>query len=255
MVELSHPEIPPQLNGLRILHLTDLHIRRGRPITPQLRKTMFALRRTPADLVFLTGDIMHRRGDEHAALQSLEALASAWSARLGAFGVFGNHDSVDFANAAKARTDIPIQWLVNENCDVGTNLRIVGASYPEDVLTAVGKKASVPGRLSLAISHYPTEIFTAAELGLPLLFCGHTHGGQFRLNKNYIPHTSCDLPGSKACGLLRFKGTVCAISRGLGTALLQFRVNCPSQIPLYILRRGPLPSVRDPLRIEQTRAW
>jgi predicted MPP superfamily phosphohydrolase len=255
--ELTHPELPAKLSGLRILHLTDLHIRRGRPISPQIRKTIFALKRTPADLVLITGDSMHRRGDERAALQTLLALSEHWIAPMGAFGIFGNHDSVAFAKLVSQTPELPVTWLNNTSVDVGPQLRLIGASYPEDLYAAYTHPTSPTPtpRFNLGLVHYPTELFGAAELGIPIILAGHTHGGQFRLSRNLIPHTSCDLPGRLGTGVLRLRGSLCAISRGLGTALVQVRLNCPSQLPLYILKRGALPSSPNPDRIHKVVSW
>ena len=255
--ELRHPELPAKLSGLRILHLTDLHIRRGRPISPQIRKTIFALKRTPADLVLITGDSMHRRGDERAALQTLLALSEHWIAPMGAYGIVGNHDSHAFAQLVASTPQLPVTWLNNSAVDVSPLLRLIGAGYPEDLYAAFTSPTtpSPTPRFNLGLVHYPTEIFGAAELGIPLILAGHTHGGQFRLSKNLIPHTSCDLPGRLGTGVLRLRGTLCAISRGLGTALVQVRLNCPSHLPLYILKRGALPSSPDPDRIHKVVSW
>ena len=105
-------------------------------------------------------------------------------------------------------------------------------------------RASVPpclraSPLPFLISHYPTEIFPAAELGIPLMIAGHTHGGQIRLIKGHVPHTSSDFPSHVATGMIRLRNTVCAVSRGVGEAYVGVRINCPRQLPMYTLRRGP----------------
>ncbi len=92
--------------------------------------------------------------------------------------------------------------------------------------------------LSLVLTHYPSEVFPAAELGLPIVLAGHTHGGQFRLSPRHIAHTASDMPGRLATGILRLRNTLLCVSRGLGEGFLDLRINCPQQMPLYTLRRG-----------------
>ena len=237
--DLVHPEVPPSLDGTTILHLTDTHVRRGRPFTPARRTLADAIRRTHADLVCLTGDYMTRPGDEPAALRSLRALVEACSPPLGIFGIFGNHDSVAFERGAAALPGV--RWLHNESVDVPgrPGLRLLGASYPED---AVGALLSLgpprAGAFTLALAHYPTEAFALGDAGVQVLLAGHTHGGQVRLSPRFAPHTSSDLPPHLASGLMRYRRTIVAVSRGLGAAVISWRFNCPARA-LYSLRRLP----------------
>jgi hypothetical protein len=240
---LPHSAVPRALDGLTILHLTDTHVRRHELNHPSFRRVLHALRSTPVDLVVLTGDYMTHPGNEPAALAMLRAMADSWTARLGAFGVFGNHDSPLFMEQARA---IPnITWLENRAIDLpGLPLTLLGASYPEDLFAAALDRGIAPrDSFSLVLTHYPTEVFPAAELGLPIVLAGHTHGGQFRLSPRHILHSASDIPGRLATGILRLRNTLVCISRGLGEGFLDFRLNCPQQMPLYTLRQGPTPEV------------
>ena len=96
--------------GLRVLHLTDLHVRGPRPRHGRLLDELAAC---DADLVLLTGDYMTKAGDERAALPVLRRVVEALRPRLGLYGVFGNHDTPAFAEACRAR--LPrVRWLGNE---------------------------------------------------------------------------------------------------------------------------------------------
>ncbi len=240
-VEVFHPAIGPSLDGLTILHLTDLHVRQGHPTTPFRTALAQNLSQLPVDLAVFTGDAMNYPGDEDAAMEAMSAVVGACRASRGMVGVFGNHDSPSFRDRA---AEIPgIRWLRDEVLDLpDIPLTLVGPEDPEDLLgTLVAAPAIAPGRFPIALVHYPTEIYPAAELGIPLVLAGHTHGGQLRLSPNFAPHTSTDLPGSLACGITRLRETLCCVPRGLGQAVVELRFNCPPQAPIYILRRGPLP--------------
>jgi len=242
--DLCHPSVPPELEGLRILHLSDSHIERLYPQPPHHHRLLDALARTQADIIFLTGDYMTSPGDEPPALRALEELSRTWRSRFGAFAVRGNHDTARFIDGAR---QIPgLRWLSHESVkipiDLGRGncaLRIIGSGFPESLLESIGTPAD---SFALALVHYPSEIFAAAELRIPIVLSGHTHGGQVRTHASWLPHTSCDLPGNLASGVFRLRETVLCISRGLGAAVLPFRVNCPAQAPLYTLRRRPFGS-------------
>ncbi|MCL4742899.1 MAG: metallophosphoesterase [Phycisphaerales bacterium] len=250
--ELPLPSLPAALEGLRILHLSDLHVRRLRLRSGLIARTVAALPHAPVDLVLLTGDYADRPGHEHAALRTLRAFASSWRAPHGAVAVFGNHDTALMRRLA--RTVPGLRCIDAGAIDLpDLPLRILGASYPEDLFAAALER-SVDDRFEVALVHDPVAAIAAAELRVPLVLAGHTHGGQVRVSARAIPHTSSDLPASLASGVLRIDGTTCCISRGLGDAMLPLRLNCPPHAPLYVLRRGDDagPSVRAPCSV---RPW
>lgn len=242
--EIAHPAVPPDLGGLSILHLCDLHIRRARPWTPTLRRVLDGLPSVPVDLVCLGGDYAEHPPDAPAAASVLAELAGAWRARLGAVGVFGNHD--DGATRALLRASLPdVRWLDAETVPLpapGAALAVVGASYPEDAFAAVASAAEppTPATLRVGLAHHPAGAVAMTQLRVPIVLSAHTHGGQWRAGPSLAPHTSCDLPASLAWGVVRFDRSLVLTPRGLGTAALHLRVRCPPQAPLYVLRHGPL---------------
>jgi predicted MPP superfamily phosphohydrolase len=256
-----HPAIPAALNGLRILHLADSHITRVLPRPSHHRQLLRALEQVQADLVVLTGDCMNHPGDELAALRALDELSHSWRSRFGALAIPGNHDTAAFVREARRLPNL--RWLDQESVDYEFDLgkgrallRVVGSGFPENLMLAASRIAGAPAPcrtpshaacpsapkpdFTLALTHYPTEVFVAAQLGLPLLLAGHTHGGQIRPHSAFAPHTSCDLPAHQAGGIFQLRETMLCISRGLGRAVLPIRLNCPAQAPLYTLAHGNL---------------
>ncbi|MEM1184489.1 MAG: metallophosphoesterase [Planctomycetota bacterium] len=265
--DLPHPDLPPGLDGLSVLHLTDTHVRsHPAPVRSQTQRRLPRVLariqdQAPPDLAVFTGDAMDRPEDEDAALAALEQQLSALRPRLGWFGVFGNHDTPGFQRRAKELT--AIRWLCNTHEDLDrAPLRILGVSEPEDVFEAVlGLPRVEPGAsqpFTLCLAHFPPQVYPIARFGLPLLLAGHTHGGQIRPSPKSVPHTSSDLTTDLGTGLLRLGRTLCAISRGVGETAIDLRINCPPQLPLYTLRRGPLPGgpdQDDPPRLRQVIPW
>lgn len=256
--EIAHPAVPPTLDGLRILHLTDFHARRSQGRHSTLGRLGAVLDRFEFDLIALTGDYMDAPGEEQAAARELERLAARWRTRFGAFGIFGNHDTGAFID--RARTIPGIRWLENESAGVpGLPLRLLGAGFPEDVLAAAWRDVTAgesrAGEFTLALIHYPTELHACAAVGVPIVLCGHTHGGQIRLSPTFAPHTSSDLPAHLASGVLRLGDTLGVISRGLGEGVVPVRVNCPPQAPVITLRRGPIAGGAATEALRMVRAW
>jgi predicted MPP superfamily phosphohydrolase len=286
---LSSVRSDSPVNGLRILHLSDLHVRRVPTWSGKLRRLCSALARVECDLVVITGDVMDHPGDETAATNALRTILDALPpARLlapmglQALGVLGNHDSMEFARAA-GRELKGVRFLRNESIEIpcGKNhldvaLRVLGWSWPEDPLgTMLNSEDLAPqgadlrvsglGRneasdpFTIVLAHMPSMIFAAADMALPLILTGHTHAGQVRLSPRLAPHTSSDVPMHLATGVLRLRSTLCCVSRGLGDGVMQgLRINCPWQAPLYTLRRGPLPVLPEGASaqtVHQVMAW
>jgi predicted MPP superfamily phosphohydrolase len=88
---------------------------------------------------------------------------------------------------------------------------------------------------AILIAHTPKRLVEAAALSVPLLLCGHTHGGQIVL------------PGVGAvaarefpviAGSARRENTTVFVSRGVGTVYVPVRLNCPPEVA--ILKIQPL---------------
>ncbi len=96
-IRLPHAAARLPAGGLRILHLTDSHFHGGRRSARERRKIdrIAALTRNlEYDLLVHTGDFIHFDAGLENVLRLLDAVPAP---RLGAFGVFGNHDYTHYA--------------------------------------------------------------------------------------------------------------------------------------------------------------
>lgn len=259
-ITLALPDLPAELQGVRIAHVTDLHITRVRRHHSRIAD---ALAGAEADLVALTGDYIDKPGQEAAGHRQLRHIVEAAAPALGFFGVFGNHDTAAFR---KRVADLPVRWLFDEGMHLdGLPMEVWGVDTHHHHSThdalAVARRiaahnghprpapraddhvhdddAHEPRTLRLMLCHMPTFMITAADLDMDLMLAGHTHGGQCRLPGARALINSCDLPLHLTSGVLRHRHTLCAVSRGLGETMLPLRIWCGSQLPIYTLRRGP----------------
>ncbi len=106
-VDVSLAGLPAALEGLRIAHVTDLHIRR-----PQTRheRMIRQLARLRLDMVVMTGDYTADPGYERPTVKVLEALCREVKPVHGIFAVCGNHDEVELIEQTR---HLPIRWLNN----------------------------------------------------------------------------------------------------------------------------------------------
>ena len=175
-VTVTFPDLPPELDGLKIVQLTDLHIGpilRGDFIDAVVSKTN-ALK---PDLVVITGDFVdgstERLASEFDGLRRLKA-------PLGVYGVTGNHEYYSGAGAwVKALEERQVRMLMNEHVVLkhhGADFILAGI---EDRRGRPDLKAafrdSPEGLISLLLSHEPSDGMRHKVASLTL--AGHTHGG------------------------------------------------------------------------------
>ncbi len=185
-VEIPFANLPDGLNGLRILHITDLHLAAGLPVH-FVQKLVDKTNKLQADMVVFTGDIL----DDHAIrhLPEFEILKTVQS-KLGTFYVAGNHEYYwNIETALAAFRSIGFHVLVNstETLQVnGATLQVSGVAdpaarqfgkEPADLNKLVAQQKSEAFKIFLA--HQPAIADKACDKGFDLQLSGHTHGGQF----------------------------------------------------------------------------
>jgi len=87
--------LAPELDGLRILHLSDLHLGAGRT-HHDLRALLDSLRPHPPDLIVLTGDVADKLEELVAGLD----VVTAFAPRLGVYAALGNHEYLNGTKTA-----------------------------------------------------------------------------------------------------------------------------------------------------------
>jgi uncharacterized protein len=247
-VDLPVPELPRELDGLRIAHVSDLHVKRWNKRLSQLVNQLTAMR---LDLVAFTGDVQHLPPHLDAAVEVMRRITRHLRPAIGSFGVFGNHDEADFVEAVE---NLPIHWLRNEAFAIrGKPLEIMGLheerhEQPDAAALALnlGRRAEEPpsrasreksAAFRILLCHNPARVHAADALGAKLTLCGHTHGGQIRLPWKRSLINSTDLPQWMSSGAFRTRSGLLCISRGLGESGLPLRTWCPPHMPVYTLRR------------------
>jgi hypothetical protein len=239
-VEVRLDRLPRELDGFRIVQITDLHVGPtiGRPMVEDLVVRCNAL---GADLVAITGDLVDgsvaRLGDAVGLLGRLKS-------RYGTFFVTGNHEYYSGVDAwLQFLRGIGIRVLRNERVSIGAS----GASFdlagvddanahryhPDhgpDVAAAVAGRDEA--RELVLLAHQPKTIFSAARHGVGLQLSGHTHGGQLwpgtllvRLVHPYV----ADLHQHN-------ERTQIYVSRGTGYWGPPMRLGSPSELTLLTLR-------------------
>ncbi|UYL10135.1 metallophosphoesterase [Bdellovibrio sp. SKB1291214] len=185
-VEIPFKNLPEGLNGLRLLHITDLHVAPGLPI-PFVQKLVDKTNSLNADLVIFTGDIL----DDHAGrhIPEFDILKKIQS-KFGTYYVPGNHEYYwNIESSLAAFRGIGYHVLLNQTETLqvnGSALQISGIAdpaarqfghEPADLEKLVSQQKAEAFKIFLA--HQPAIADKACDKGFDLQLSGHTHGGQF----------------------------------------------------------------------------
>jgi uncharacterized protein len=243
--EITYTEIwlhrlQPAHDGLRIVHLTDIHHSLFTPLE-DVQRAVYLANQLRADVVALTGDyVTFSPTYIWPAARALGKLR----ARLGVFAVLGNHDfQVDPGLVTRALHAQHIRVLRNahHSLRVGSaSLWLVGIDdlwWNRDDLP--GALHSIPARdPKILLCHNPVGIQRAATHGIDLVLSGHTHGGQVRLPVVGSVYGRSKLGQRFVEGWNRLHNTQIYVSRGIGKVLLPLRLGCPPEIACLRLRRA-----------------
>lgn len=232
------PDLPEAFEGLRILHLTDLHVDMDEQ---NLQAVMRHIEPLDYDLCVLTGDYRKLTwGPVEDALDGMTRLRQA--IRGEAYAVLGNHDSVRMVPALE---DMGYRLLMNEMVPLergGDRIYLAGVDdahyYRAHNLHRAGDDIPAGG-ISLLLSHTPEIWREAAHAGYDLFLCGHTHGGQLCLPGGIPLTLDADCPRHLGRGFWQANGMQGYTSPGAGTSVLNVRLNCPPEVTLHTLSRGP----------------
>ncbi|HEX8341955.1 MAG TPA: metallophosphoesterase, partial [Tepidisphaeraceae bacterium] len=195
----------------------------------------------PPDLILVSGDFVDDKADHRPALPLLRRFAGGLRARLGVWGVLGNHDT-DLL-PLRVDADWPVRLLYNDIITLehaGATLRLIGLhgihnnDADDAVLASLPPRA--PGVLTLALSHTPTQSMRLRGKA-DVVFTGHTHGGQVCLPGGWPIITHDALSRRFASGMHRFDPDFwLSVSRGCGFSSYAVRVFCPAEVVEIVFR-------------------
>jgi predicted MPP superfamily phosphohydrolase len=277
-VEIPTANLPPALDGMSIVQLSDIHLS-GSMSRTDVRRAVDMANELGADLAVVTGDFITGAADPLAdCIDEIRQLR----AHLGVFGCNGNHEiyarAEDAAQALFAQAGMKL--LRHENVQLafrGAHFNLLGVDYQRERAHSGQRLEMLPDLAPLVrrdmpnilLSHNPNTFNRAAELGIELSLAGHTHGGQVQVEildhrfsparfiTDYIagayfrplsmPATNLRAlkqanysPSQQALISSRAQPplSVLYVNRGLGTVGAAVRLGVPPEITLLTLRRA-----------------
>jgi predicted MPP superfamily phosphohydrolase len=176
-------DLPPNLKGLKIVQLSDMHLGTG-PNHHQIKKLVDQALALKPDIIVLTGDIFDGMiADIGLELRHLARL----KAPHGVYFVLGNHECYwNWQEGVAKIKELGFIPLLNEGQSItirDEKLFIAGITDPA-AAHAGGVAPIVPvppkdSRFNLMLVHQPQLAKQVSKENYHLQLSGHTHGGQF----------------------------------------------------------------------------
>lgn len=226
------PDLPDNLDQLKIVHLSDIHFPKNRIDPDQLIKET---QKADPDVIFLTGDLI----DRSASIEDvpLAELIRSLSQIAPTYSVSGNHET------SSRQLD---QWndIMTENGSVllennthiatlsGEKIAIMGVKDGNQT-SMIPLSEDIKELPILLLAHRP-EFFPSYTTDNPdiqpdVTFSGHAHGGQIRLpfigglfapGQGFFPKYTSGVYSSSQNADQKL-----VVSRGIGNSLFPLRIN------------------------------
>lgn len=239
-LDVPCPELPEALEGLRIAHLSDLHI--GSYDDERVGKRWAErVNRLKPDLVAVTGDLV--TSGTWGYPMAANVLGNI-SARYGVFVILGNHDqwNADRFRAELSSRDLRVldnAWESVRVSGVGGEGTLIVAGLGDPYTQTADLERTLaerPEAFTLLMLHYPSWAERAQQKDVGLVLAGHTHGGQVGLPFFSRRYNVARAMGQHSRGLFQLGAMQLHVSAGLGTSGLPFRLGVAPEIVILRLR-------------------
>ena len=236
-VKIKFEELPKNFEGLRIVHISDLHLGSFNFRYHILDRAVRLINHLEADFIFFTGDLVNNHAWE---LKGWQRVLNKLEAKRGKYAVLGNHDYGDYSQwkSLKAKQSnfglikyfykrINFKLLLNE-ADVveinGDKIAVLGVEnwgnppfkQYGDLKKSLKNITDIPFKILLSHdpSHWNEEVVERTTIALTL--SGHTHGMQAGIKFKNINWSPIQYKYKHWAGLYKHNKQYLYVNRGLG---------------------------------------
>jgi len=243
-LDVPLPGLPPELDGVRIAHLSDFHLGPPSRGVAAVRRAVEWVEERQPDLTLVTGDLLTRPRGEPLLREFVTRLPNCYA-------ILGNHDFAISRDPAARRTHLhelePAKLLSDEGVTTevrGRRVYIAGSdprsrfvrTRPSPADLAVPREEA---DLRILLCHYPRQADTLPTGAFDLVVAGHMHDGQIAVpypgGKLRLAHLSARYNR----GLYELPGGTLHVSPGLGTTFVPFRLAARPEATELRLRSTP----------------
>ncbi|MDP2337958.1 MAG: metallophosphoesterase [Bacteroidota bacterium] len=255
---LYFSDLPKQLDGLKIVQLSDIHLGSYGKNPSAMKETVQIIEQLQPDLLLFTGDIVNNFGEE---MKDFEPYLKQLSAKYGRYAIQGNHDYGDYFNwpdsTSKRKnldmieaglTDSGFILLLNQWTKIAvkdTSISLIGVEnwgrppFPQYANLDIAMKGIPDNSFKILMSHDPAhwKAKVVSQTNIPLTLSGHTHGGQLGVKIAGIEFSPIYFNQKNWGGLYQSGNQMLYVNRGLGTVGFPGRIEMRPEITLLTLFR------------------
>ena len=242
-IDVPLPGLPVDLEGLRILQLSDIHLSAFLS-EGELAHVIDASLELRPQLAVITGDLISGRGDPlDACIRQLARV----KADAGVLACMGNHERYARVESYTTRESarVGIRFLRGEAQALrfgNATLNVAGTDFQSSRQRRTYLRGAegliLPGATNILLQHNPDTFPEAARQGYNLLLAGHTHGGQVTVEILDQAINPARFFTPYVYGLYRAGNSAAYVTRGIGTIGIPARIGAPPEISLLRLRKA-----------------
>jgi len=254
-VDLNLPGLPPQLDQLKVVQISDLHLG-SFDDDKMILKMAEQINFLQPDILVFTGDLVN---NFYTEVEGFENALAQTSAKYGKYAIWGNHDYGDYSNWKKIADkrenhrkigekirEAGFNLLQNQSAKVqlqDTSIYIIGVEnwghkpfpqYAELDSALIGvPEESFQILLSHDPAHWADEVLQ--KTSIPITLSGHTHGAQFGLKVGGVTFSPMYFVQNLWAGLYRDNNQYLYVNQGFGCVGFPGRIDMNPEITLLIL--------------------
>ena len=258
-VIIPYNNLPDELNGFKIVQISDLHLSSFYKHKDRLIEVVEEINRIDPDIIVNTGDFVTIAWNEMVPFTDI--LAGSES-KYGNFAIPGNHDAGTYHpyydDKGKSENVETMKKLIkmagytvlsDSHNDISINssvLRLAGVittgSIPDIIYGDINKALydTIPASFTILLTHDPNHWVEDIRYrnDIDLTLSGHTHGMQMGIITRNIKWSPAKKLYPCWNGLYGKNDNYLYVNRGLGTISFPFRIGMPPEITIITLIEG-----------------
>ncbi len=246
-LEHRSENLPKELDGFRIAHISDLHSESIPGLSEEIKKLS-------PDMIAITGDMIH---DDERSYESVTRLLSQLVKIAPTYMVSGNHDlwNTGFDAFLEEADSLGVHFMDDRRCFIehnGACFALYGVRDPFGKATDIISKSLEKSfsaledydGFKLLLFHRANQYPRLVSRGFDLILSGHMHGGQFRIKgvgglvppKSSLVDTKRIFFPKYTEGVYTDGSTTMVVNRGIGNPMIIPRLYNRPEIGIITLR-------------------